>query len=211
MLSEQTHRDTSLHIWNNNPAIGDALDAIVEEADTDLPMTVTHSSRNTGSIGRFYLARALANRHPYIVCIDDDQTFPSDTLATLADEAAPCTVSAYWAFHFTDGTERVDASCRRLANAGEAVKCVGPGGMVADSRLFQEDGFWSCPPKFWFCDDIWLSYFADSLGWMLRRSAASVSMDNDGLDQYHQLSRTKTQMLRHFVSLGWNVSLDAKV
>ena len=76
-------------------------------------------------------------------------------------------------------------------------------------RLFEEDGFWSCPPKFWFCDDIWLSYFADSLGWTLRRSGASVSMDNDGLDQYHQLSRTKTQMLRHFVSLGWNVSSDA--
>ena len=60
------------------------------------------------------------------------------------------------------------------------MKYVGTGGMVADTGVFTDDALFACPPRYWFMEDIWLSYYARAVrGWQLYRSSAEIGMIHD--------------------------------
>jgi glycosyltransferase involved in cell wall biosynthesis len=202
LLASQTRRDMVLHLWNNNAHAREHVEAAV--AATDLAVDVVHSARNAGGFGRFYVARELAARgHRRVVFIDDDLTFGPTLLEELLEEARPATISSSWAFHLLRGREYRE---RIEARPGERVKYCGTRGMICDTAVFADARLFECPRRFWFVEDLWLSYCADHLlGWTLQKSHVRVDADEDGLDQFHYLHPTKARLLRHLVRAGWEL------
>ena len=193
----------SLHIWNNNAEAREQVDQIVRRAG-DLAISVTHSLRNIGGFGRFYLGRDLAEKHPYVILIDDDLTFGETMTRGLLAEARPASISGYWAFTFTSSR---DYGARLPAAPGDRVHYCGTGGMITDARVFLEPRVFACPRRFWFVEDLWLSYVADhELGWEVRKSGVAFEMDNDGTDQFVYLWPTKSALLQRLSNSGWQVT-----
>ena len=199
-LAVQT-RPVELLIWNNNPALRGFVDGAVGEAST-LAIEAVHSSRNIGGFGRFYLARRIAREHPYVVFLDDDQVPAVDFIEQLVSEFARETIRGAWAFHFRGTHSYWD---RLAASPGERVKFCGNGGMICDSGVFLEPRLFECPRRFWFVEDLWLSYYADRfLGWSLYKSGATVTKEHDEHGQYQSLAATKDVMFRYLVRRGWD-------
>ena len=78
--------------------------------------------------------------------------------------------------------------------------------MVADSAVFADADLFRCPRRYWFVDDIWLSFYAGHVrGWKLRRSLAHFRFDHDDLDVDATLTMTKVRMFRFLKRRGWAV------
>ena len=199
-LAAQT-RPVKLWVWNNNAALRAFVDTAV--ADTsDLDIEVVHSSRNIGGFGRFYIARRLAREYPPVVFLDDDQVPAPDFIESLVSEFRPKTINGTWAFRFRSTRSYWD---RVAASPGERVKFCGNGGMICDSSIFLETGLFECPRRFWFVEDLWLSYYADHImGWRLYKSGARILKEPADHGQFQTLGATKDIMLRHLVRRGWD-------
>ena len=192
-----------LYIWNNNRRAADRLDALL--AHSPVPVQSVHSSRNVGSFARFYLARDLAERHDTILFIDDDQDFDRSMVADQLSSFAPESLAGWWAFTYRPGA-RSYAERERVETPLEPADYVGVGGMVADSAVFADPDLFRCPRRYWFVDDIWLSFHAaHARGWKLRRSLAHFRFDPDGLDVDATLTMTKIRMFRYLKRRGWAV------
>ena len=76
---------------------------------------------------------------------------------------------------------------------------------MADAAIFQDDRLFQCPRRFWFVEDLWLSYVADHLaGFDLFKSTAQFELVEDGRDQYLSLGHTKWAFLCYLIRRGWN-------
>jgi hypothetical protein len=171
-------------------------------AASDLEVDVVHSSRNIGGFGRFYIARRLADDFPHVIFLDDDQVPAPDFVETLVAESTPKTIRGTWAFRFRSARSYWD---RVAAAPGERVKFCGNGGMISDSSIFLETGLFKCPHRFWFVEDLWLSYYADHvMQWHLYKSGARLVKEPADHGQFQTLGATKDIMLRHLVRRGWN-------
>ena len=188
-----------LVIWNNNPERA-GVDAAAAAAR--LPVTVHHSPRNIGGFGRFYLAREAAEAgHRCVIFIDDDQDFGPGTIGELVGHHRPRSLSGWWAFKFPGA----NYSSRVPAVPGEAAAYVGTGGMIVDTSIFSDRRLFRCPRRFWFVEDLWLSYVAQHLvGFDLFKSTAHFELADDGRDQYLSLGHTKWTFLRYLIRQGWN-------
>jgi hypothetical protein len=165
-----------------------------------------HSKRNIGGFGRFYIGRKVAVHHPYVVFLDDDQVGGPDFIASIAAEFTPKTARGTWAFRFI-GTSRY--SDRVPARPGERVKYCGTGGMICDSTVFLQDAVFRCPRRFWFVEDLWLSYYVDQvLAWPMYKSGARLRIEADEQDQFHLLHPAKRKFFRYLVRRGWNPLLE---
>jgi hypothetical protein len=206
-LLERQDAHVELYVWNNARRARPQVDSIIAGA-THFPIRVIHSSRNVGGFGRFYMARTLAPRHPFAIFIDDDLTFPPTMVSGLMAEASAQSVSSHWAFHLNSPIDFWD---RTGAASGESVDYCGTGGMVTDTRIFLESELFGCPRRFWFIEDLWLSYFAaHRLGWQLKKSSVAFEMSYDGQDQFVHLRERKSAFLRYLVKAGWKLPVDVE-
>jgi hypothetical protein len=203
MLGEQT-APASLYVWNNNPREAERLDSLLTRSP--VPAESVHSVRNIGSFGRFYLARELAEAHEVVLFVDDDQEFGPSMVSDQLDSFAPMTLAGWWAFTYRPGA-RSWAERDRVLSPFDRADYVGVGGMVADAEIFRDAGLFGCPRRYWFIDDIWLSYFATRVrGWSLRRSTADFSFVSDGRDLDVTLVMAKIRMFRYLKRRGWQVA-----
>jgi hypothetical protein len=188
-----------IFLWNNRSAeadrvLRDARAACASSSDTGTRVTVATSAVNIGGFGRFYWARRLAARRPFVVFLDDDQMLDPFSLAELAAEARPRALRAVWAYRFENRTEYWR---RSQVRPGEPAHYLGTGGMVADTSIFLDDAVFGCPAPYWFIEDLWLSHYAHAeLGWSLRRSHAEIGMIFDGRNQYRALRQAKDDFYR---------------
>ena len=188
-----------LYIWNNNFAEKDAIDSIIVRSH--IRVKAYHHHENIGGFGRFYFARILAEKHPFIIFIDDDQEFDKNFLETFFLEATPKTLISYWAFRINNYENYWNREPLRPYE--DAVYC-GTGGMICDSSLFKDSRLYDCPFEYRFIEDLWLSYFASHiLGWRLLKSSALLSIIEDGLDQGIDLTEKKNNFLKLLVASGW--------
>jgi hypothetical protein len=201
MLAEQTAQ-ASVHIWNNNTKETEHLDSLLR--DSSIPAESIHSARNIGAFGRFYLARDLAETHDAVLFIDDDQEFGPSMVADQLASFAPRTLAGWWAFTYRPGARSYAERDRVLATLARA-DYVGVGGMVADTAIFGDPELFGCPRRYWFVDDMWLSYFASIRGWSIRRSSAEFSFFSDGQDLDPMLVMTKVRMFRYLKRRGWQL------
>jgi hypothetical protein len=201
MLAEQTAQ-ASVHIWNNNAKEAEHLDSLLR--NSPIPAESIHSTRNIGAFGRFYLARDLAETHAAVLFIDDDQEFGPSMVADQLASFAPRTLAGWWAFTYRPGAHSYAERDRVLATLARA-DYVGVGGMIADSAIFEDLELFDCPRRYWFVDDMWLSYFAGVRGWSIRRSSAEFSFFSDGQDLDPTLVVTKVRMFRYLKRRGWQL------
>jgi glycosyl transferase family 2 len=200
-LAAQSQGRVRLCLWNNNPELRDFVDTTVSDTSR-LDIDVVHSRRNAGGFGRFYFARRIVDEHPFVVFLDDDQAPGPDLVETLVQEFRPRTAWSAWGYRF-DGRERYTE--RRRAEPGERIKYCGTRGMICDLDAFRHATVFACPKRYWFVEDLWLSYVLDGvLGWPLYKSAADIPTDADEFDQYRFLGSTKDRMFRHLVRRGWD-------
>jgi hypothetical protein len=202
ILGEQD-TDASLYVWNNNPREARRLDALLGRSP--VPAESVHATRNIGPFGRFYIARDLADAHEAVLFIDDDQDFGPSMVSDQLASFAPKTLASWWAFTYRSGA-RSYAERDRVPTPFEAAEYVGVGGMVADAAIFKDPALFGCPRRYWFVDDLWLSYFAGHVhGWSLCRSCADFSFAADGEDLDLTLVMTKIRMFRYLKRRGWRV------
>jgi hypothetical protein len=203
LLAEQD-TPVALYVWNNNFGEAARLDSLLLRSP--VPAQSIHSRRNIGCFGRFYLARELADTHDVVLFIDDDQEFDrtmaTDQLASFEAES----LAGWWAFKYLPGA-RSYAERVRVDTPLAPVDYLGVGGLVADARIFREPALFRCPRRYWFVDDIWLSYYAGHVHrWQLRRSLAEFRFHSDEKDVHETLWPTKVRMFRYLKRSGWGVS-----
>jgi len=185
-------------IWNNS-SDRSAVDKAV--ADAQIPAAAYHSPRNIGGFGRFYLAREAAESgHKAVVFVDDDQDFGPETIGELLRAHRPKSVSAWFAF--TQATP----SLQSWASPGEQVVYAGTCGMIADSALFTDTRLFGCPRRYWFLEDLWLSWFARKSGFEVFRSPAQFVENLDGLNQSLSLGWTRSRLVRYLERKNWQAS-----
>jgi hypothetical protein len=194
----------TLYVWNNNRRESERVDALL--AESPIPAQAVHCSRNIGCFGRFYLARELAAAHDAVLFIDDDQDFGPSMIADQMASFEQASLAGWWAFRYLPrATSHGERS--RVETPLEEAEYVGVGGMVADASIFTDRGLFRCPRRYWFVDDIWLSFFASRIrGWPLRRSLAEFRFAPDDLDIDLTLGATKIRMFRYLKRRGWDVA-----
>ena len=189
-------------IWNNSP---DRAKVDAEVMKSIIPATVHHSERNIGGFGRFYLAREVAEQgHDLAVFIDDDLDFEPGTIGELVNGHQQRSLSGWWAFNFRSA----DYGSKFQPEPGEIASLIGTGGMIIDTAVFRDARLFRCPRRYWFVEDLWLSYVAGHLcGYTGFRSSAGFSFDESAEDnhaQYRVLGHTKVRFLRYLVRQGWD-------
>jgi hypothetical protein len=191
MLADQDVPVQAL-IWNNSPNR-----EFVEKATASarIPVQVYHSPGNIGSFGRFYLAREVAESgYQRLIIIDDDEDFGPDMTRELLAGCPPRSLSAWFAHRIS----RQDIWRRTVPEPGERVNYVGPGGMAADAAVFADPRLFSCPRRFWFLDDVWLSWYAANFAdYTLLRSAVSMEFVEDSLNQFPRLQWIRQRFWRY--------------
>jgi hypothetical protein len=194
----------TLYVWNNNRREADRVDQAL--AGGPIPAQSFHCPRNIGCFGRFYLARELAGESDAVVFIDDDQDFGRSMTSDQLASFAPRSLAGWWAFTYRPGA-RSYAERDRVETPLDPADYVGVGGMVADASVFTDPGLFRCPRRYWFVDDMWLSYYASDVhGWTLRRSLADFEFAPDGHDIDLTLAATKKRMFRYLKRRGWSVA-----
>jgi hypothetical protein len=203
MLADQDTAAT-LYVWNNNRRDAKRVDDVLERSP--IPAQSVHCNRNIGCFGRFYLARSLAERHDVVLLIDDDQEFGRSMVADQLASFAPNSLGGWWAFTYRPGAQSY-VERDRVELPHHRADYVGVGGMVADPTIFADPALFRCPRRYWFVDDMWLSFFATHVhGWKLRRSLADFEFANDGQDLDLTLGMTKIRMFRYLKRRGWTVA-----
>jgi hypothetical protein len=211
-LERQVGISPELHLWVNNADVAGRAHELAAAAS--IPVHVTVSPENIGGIGRFHAARGLTGAHPYVVFVDDDQTFADDALRIMLDEVRPGAMCATYGFQIECPHSYWQ---RRLPKPGDWIQYAGTCGMISDTAVFADERLFDCPERFTFVEDLWLSYFAEhQLGWSLTRSGAQFHQIDDGRNQWLTLGTDlKSEFVHHLVERGWQVparpvSADAK-
>jgi hypothetical protein len=203
MLADQ-EAPATLYVWNNNRREAKRVDSVL--ARSPIPAQSFHCNRNIGSFGRFYVAHDLADRHDAVLFIDDDQEFGRSMVADQLASFAPRTLAGWWAFTYRPGA-RSYAERDRVQGPLDRADYVGVGGMVADATVFRDPALFRCPRRYWFVDDMWLSFFASEVhGWDLRRSLGDFEFAPDGQDLDLTLTVIKIRMFRYLKRRGWTVA-----
>ncbi len=69
---------------------------------------------------------------------------------------------------------------------------IGPGGAVCDITLFERDAFFTdIPLRYWYLDDLWLSWFAPSVGIGLRKRDVAIEFVMDETNHFHTVGDLK--------------------
>jgi hypothetical protein len=202
MIARQTVA-CDLYLWNNDVAQHDAIVAAVAAAPAAPGRVVVATSpANIGGFGRFFWARELATTSSVVVFLDDDEIVDDTCVETFLGEATPRRVVSVWGFQFT---QRLRYWRRQPAAVGQPAKYCGTGGMVSDTSIFRDERLFRCSVDYWFCEDIWLSYFASTaLGWGLAKSGAEVGWLMDEAAQFPGLRRAKNRFFRRLnLQGGW--------
>lgn len=206
-LNDQTFKNFKLFIWNNNPSLTSQFANILKNANFEFE--IHNSEENIGGFGRFMYAKKIRRTYglmDYCVFLDDDQTFDKSALSNFLKEAKPNTISAQWGWEFT-GLEYYGEEARRERKPNQTIHYAGTGGMIADMRVFDSEGLYDCPEKYWFVEDLWLSFYANHhLKYKLVKSGVIMKNGDDEHSLYKRVLKVKTPMLQDLVkNYGWSI------
>jgi len=187
-------------IWNNNKNEQERLAHYTSQWNNG-QVVIFNSEKNIGGFGRFYLARNLVGIADKVIFFDDDQIIRPDVISTFLSCYKPRQIASWWGWFFKSGYWN-----RERVTDGSLIHYAGTGGMLCDISIFEEDGLFECPEKYWFAEDLWLSYYAQHcLGWDLIGISAGIRIEVDGLDQYHGMKKLKPEFLEYLRGLGWKI------
>jgi hypothetical protein len=210
-LNNQNFKNFHLFVWNNNQEKSESFQKILSE-NANFSCSIIHSKENIGGFGRFFLAKHLLdreNRLDFCVFIDDDQTFEADSLDIFLKESSKKQISSQWAWKIKT-LNYYGAANRINVSGGDSVDYCGTGGMVCDMDIFREDELFKCPEKYWFIEDLWLSFFANHYhGYELKKSSAKFKNGSDEHNLFDQIKHLKSPMLKDLVeNYGWQITYN---
>lgn len=200
-LDKQTmekNRSISLFIWNNNCRDRHKLTNTISSYRPNGALRnieLYNSFVNIGGFGRFYIARLLHNRFKHVIFIDDDELLPKDFVTKAEKFRKPQTIASHWAFN----TKSSYWDRAPVAEGKDANYC-GTGGMIVDSSIFMKNELFRCPIKYWFVEDLWLSFFAKNLGWKLTKFQVDISFIEDDKNQYQRIVDKKEKFYQYLNS-----------
>lgn len=195
LLDRQDHSaGVTLHLWNNRRSDHEIYRAALQRARERghgalRRIELVRSPYNTGSIGRFFLARRLARgrQEAPVIVLDDDQDVRPDFVSRAISAYDPAAISAWWAWNV-----REYYWDREATPPGGTANYIGPGGSVMSDRLFLDAGFFTeIPEQFRMLDDIWLSHRARLAGLELRKLDVEIDFVLQETNQYHEQSDLK--------------------
>ncbi|WP_158253276.1 hypothetical protein [Cryobacterium sp. N19] len=193
-LSRQsTSRSLRVILWNNAPRDADYYGAQVHLAaryGALASIELLSNSINIGGMARFVVARTLWEqgiRGPFIM-VDDDQdlneTFIEDTLAGYE----PHSINSWWAFR-NHGSHWN----RSQLAAGDPADYCGTGGAAVDLDIVEDRNFFDIPVRYFMLEDQWMSHYARTRGWIIRKSSAHITAVLEETNQYHALRDLKDE------------------
>lgn len=198
LLNTQTYKNFDLYIWNNSLN----KDIKISYQNYNYKINVYNSFTNIGGFGRFYYANMIYKDYDKIIFIDDDQEFDSTLIETFINESELNSICSWWSWKILG-----QYTNRTRCKSGELAHYTGTGGMILDAKIFADNMIFECPKEYWFIEDLWLSYFANSIyKWKLYGSKYDkMKIIEDGNDQYVNLMTKKNDFLNYLKSRGWKI------
>jgi hypothetical protein len=200
MLLKQNNKHFDLYIWNNNIKIIFEINQIIAEYPW---ISVHHSPKNIGGIGRFHYAHNISNSYDKVLFIDDDQDFSVNLIKNAHEQFEPKTLKSWWAWDIKDNYWNRTRILKQ--NTVEPIYC-GTGGMIIDSELFKNNNvFTSCPINYKFIEDLWLSFYAKNVfNYKLDYFNSDIKIIIDNKDQYVKLKNKKGELYKILKNNNWN-------
>jgi len=170
MLSNQTYQDFSVRITNANLDQRESIESIANQFSSKLNISVSHEGNDIKAFRRFTVGRELANSGTDVVMfIDDDISFGADYVERLIKEYEPKTYKSGFAWNFQRGGENYYKYRTRRWNNDEKIHYCGTGISMIDASIFLDKRLFVAPEEAYYIEDLWLSYFAQSvLKWELK-------------------------------------------
>jgi hypothetical protein len=195
-----------LMLWNNAPEHDEHYRARMTSFAQGSPagglgsIEYVSSERNLGGFARFLLARYArvgGSRSPVFVMLDDDQDVSPRFIADLLRAGGPKTYAGVWAWRYLADSHWD----REPANPGEEADYVGTGGSICDLAVVDDRAFFTAlPARFAFLEDQWLSAYARSRGWHLRKVETPVEFVLHESNQFHGMAELKNEFRRYLAA-----------
>ncbi len=199
-------RGVRLLLWNNQPA-DDAhyRSRIAAYRRTGSLHSVEYvcSARNTGGIGRLFLARWLlrAGYGGHFIMLDDDQDVTSSFTESLLRYAAPHEFAGWWAYNYINSHWN-----RTETEPGQIADYAGTGGSICDVEIVRRQSFFTdLPRRFTFLEDQWLCAYAKSLGWAVRKADVDITFVLHETNQFLQYASLKDEFRQYLTEGRGNV------
>lgn len=210
-LNLQDRQDFHLFVWNNNPEKKEYFEKTLRE-NSNFKCSIFHSEKNIGGFGRFYFARYINSLFcfkKFCVFVDDDQRFEPNTLSVFLFEAKENKIVSQWAWKLFS-LEYYSPENKKEITPGDQVDYCGTGGMVLDMNIFDQDELFNCPEKYWFVEDIWLSFYAKHfMGFELIKSSNKFINGSDEHNLWEKIKHLKGPMLEYLVeTYNWEISYN---
>lgn len=209
LLNKQKDVNFDLYLWNNNVELSEKqITDVINDVNVNYNIYLYNHEKNIGGFGRFYTARAInkLRHYRYAIFIDDDETFDDNTINDFLSEAEPEKMTSIWGHSLVKGS---NYQIRRKVGYDQDCQYCGTGGMVVDISIFQDNKVFDCPRKYWFIEDLWLSYIGHTKGWKLKGSKAKVvpdHFDKKGMGVWQKgIASLKIEMLEYLRNEGWCV------
>lgn len=204
-LNNQKFNNFKLFVWNNNVDLQKEFEQIIKKSKFE--NEIYHSNENIGGFGRFFYARNIRRRPgllDYCVFIDDDQRFGKNLIETFYKEKEKNTIKSQWGWQFTGLNYYSD---RKQVKIKENIHYAGTGGMIADMKVFEDEGLFDCKKEYWFVEDLWLSFYANKYhNYKLIKSSADMINGDDEHSLYKVVLDVKTPMLNYLIKeKDWNI------
>ena len=177
-----------IHICNNNyKRQRELVDVAVSlnQAQESHYVTIHNMGANLGGRARFVLAQKIMKKEflSYIMMIDDDQYVVPSTIALVYRQREPRTYKAWYGKNWDYSCEGEDLKYFKPFSAGHSnptfmyeyskhIKSWAYGGTgmsIVDAAIFKTEELFQLDPKFYFVEDMWLSYLVTLLGWPIKR------------------------------------------
>ena len=204
-LNNQKFNNFKLFVWNNNVDLQKEFEQIIKKSKFEYE--IYHSNENIGGFGRFFYARKIRRRPgllDYCIFIDDDQRFGKNLIETFYKEKEKNTIKSQWGWQFTGLNYYSD---RKQVKIKENIHYAGTGGMIADMKVFEDEGLFDCKKEYWFVEDLWLSFYANKYhNYKLIKSSADMINGDDEHSLYKVVLDVKTPMLNYLIKeKDWDI------
>lgn len=156
-INNQTNKSFDFYISNNSDGTLDKkIYSIVSKNIIHNNFKIYNHHNEYKQFSRFLIAKDLANQgYEKVIFIDDDEIIPKEFIQDCLDQYEHNVLKSFYAHKIFKNYWHKE---KLLDN--EYGQYAGTGGLICDSKLFLNDGFFECPKEYYIIDDLWLSYYA---------------------------------------------------
>ncbi len=199
------YTELHVHIANNAPFRQFELEAMsLAKSVPSITFDVTDMGGNHGGMARFILVARLMKKVllDFAIFIDDDQYVNDNTIAELWSQRRTMAMVSWYGKCWSSAQQNYWKETFGMRHARLALDFpdhwhyAGTGMSIVDTLIFSDSRVFEVPKRYYFVEDLWLSYVLRASGWYLKRAFVNFTWDeNLNLSgQYNVLMDLKEQM-----------------